>query len=109
MELNWPWAKRENFWLVGSATGVGAGQAVPVGGCFEQIRNTTKVTGVEVGTGVVVVLLLPQLNSNAAIMKPRTGTITRHLFRHIEHQAMALRLQSCQEVRAKEYLALPFS
>lgn len=95
-ELNCPWARRKNFELTSTLTGVGWEQGPVLSPPFEQIRTAMSVTGVEVGTGVVVVLVLPQLKIIAAITNPSTGTIIRHLFRHIEHQAMARQLKPCQ-------------
>jgi len=51
---------------------------------------------VAVATGAELVELPPQLSSNAVMTKANTGAISKHLFVHIEHQAMPWRLRHCQ-------------
>jgi hypothetical protein len=99
LELNWPCAKNwsptvlretvSEVFCAQEALGFVAGFCV-------QIRTATRVIGVEVGTGGVVLVPPPQLSSSVVITKASTGAITKHLVRHIKHPAMPWRLRRCQ-------------
>jgi hypothetical protein len=97
LELNWPCAKN---WLPfvprKTSKEVACAQEAVVDGACVQIRTATRVIGVEVGTGAVVLVPPPQLSSSVVITKASTGTITKHLVRHIKHPAMPWRLRRCQ-------------
>lgn len=71
------------------------------GTCW-QTRTNTRVTGVAVGIGVGVLEPPPQLMNSTVITKASTGATTRHLFRHMEHPAMARRIRRCQGERRKK-------
>jgi hypothetical protein len=99
LELNWPCAKN---WLPFEPRKTGKELACAqealgfVAGFCVQIRTATRVIGVEVGTGGVVLVPPPQLSSSVVITKASTGAITKHLVRHIKHPAMPWRLRRCQ-------------
>jgi hypothetical protein len=99
LELNWPWAKNSRFDVLGG-TGAEISCAQEalgfVAGFCVQIRTATRVIGVEVGTGAVVLVPPPQLSSSVVITKASTGAITKHLVRPMKHPAMPWRLRRCQ-------------
>jgi hypothetical protein len=97
LELNAPWAKSWLFAVCKNISVVPSGvHSATVDGACAQIFIPIKVTGVDVGTGVEVLELPPQLSSSVVITKASTGATTKHLFCHIKHPAMPWQLQCCQ-------------
>jgi hypothetical protein len=85
-ELNWPCAKNSIPVLNATAVDAAWGQVTYGEGVTLQTLMNTSVTGVEVGAGAVVLEPPPQLKRTAVRTNASAGAITRHLFRHIEHQ-----------------------